>query len=100
MGGDIDPNSVIEYFSSSLNHQLTQWTIALFIASWLHSGRVKKEIKFQMESLVKVIDNLGLALREDLKIQSLRIEKVEKSLENMDGRVKHIEKDGHGDYRN
>jgi hypothetical protein len=95
----MEPQTVIEYFSSSLNHQITQWTIALFVASWLHSGRVKKEIKLQMSNLVNVIDGLGLALREDLKIQSQRIEKVEKSLENMDGRVKHIE-GGQDDHRN
>lgn len=63
--------------------QFFTWTAALGVASFIHSGRVKKEVR----AVVDALNNVALALKQDLKSHSERIEKVEKGLEKLIDRV-------------
>ncbi len=82
----IDLSTVQELFSQALSHQITQFTIAFGIASWMHSSRVRKEIRMQMESMVGAVDNVAKVLRADLDRQS-------KSVEQLTSRVEALEKE-------
>lgn len=90
----MDIQDVIDFFSQALAHQVTQWTIAFTIAAWVHSGRVKREIKDQMSGLSLAITDLGQALRQDLTSQSERIGKIENGFGTLDNRLKKIETKG------
>ncbi len=74
---DIDLESIQTVVSAGLSHQVTQWITALGIAAWIHSGRVKKEIKAQMGAMVDAINSLGDTLRKDMAADRERIGRVE-----------------------
>ena len=60
----------------ALANQVLQFGLAFTIAAFIHSGRVKREIRYQMESLTKAITDLGLALRKDLDDHSDKIDNL------------------------
>lgn len=61
-----------------MSHQVTQFGLAFAIAAWLHSGRVKKEIKAQADQISAAFNNLAEALRNDLKSLNDRVSALEK----------------------
>ena len=81
----MDVSSMLDLLSAGLSHDVTKWTIAFCIAAWIHSGRVKKEIKTQFGTIVESINSLGTALRNDLNSQN-------KKIDDLAGRVDQLEK--------
>jgi hypothetical protein len=79
--------------SATLNHQISQFTIAFGIAAWIHSGRVKKEISNQMTQVIAAINNTALALRQDLQAQDKRITILEVGITNITSRVSTLAKE-------
>lgn len=77
---------------NAFSQQFAIWTTSLGLASWIHSGRVKKEMREQMSQITDAINSLSHALRQDMALQSQRIGMVEKTLVNMDTRVSELEK--------
>lgn len=69
----LDPDKFLTYFSVAIQHQITINLIAFSVAAWIHSGRVKKEFT----SVTGAINNLGDALRADLKSLGNRLGTVE-----------------------
>ncbi len=61
------------------------------LAAWIHSGRVKSEIKAQCGPLTQAVREMGEALRQDLSVLSERTGKVEEGLSNLKNRVIIIE---------
>ena len=73
-----------EAFSGAIQAQVSQFTVAFALAAWIHSSRVKKEIKAQGTQFIDAVNNLTQALREDLRSQSIRIESVENRVHNLE----------------
>lgn len=75
---------IMGVLSDAAKSQIAQAGFFFTLAAWIHSSRVKKEIKENFMALTVAIDNVANALREDLKNQGERID-------NLDSRVKNIE---------
>lgn len=88
----LDVEIVKSFLGDALGAQVTQWTLGLAIASFIHAGRVKKEIKAQVGQLTGAIQELGVALRQDLSSQSERIGYVEKSVSQLSTRIETVER--------
>lgn len=86
MGADagIDQEVIRSFLGEAASNQITQAGFFFTLAAWLHSGRVKKEIKSNFASLTEALNNLADSLREDLKNHSSR-------LDNLTSRVQNIE---------
>lgn len=66
-GMDISPQFVVDHLSMAAQSQITQAGFFFTLAAWLHAGRVKSEIKLNFSSLTDALNNLGDALRNELK---------------------------------
>ena len=87
----LDLDILKNFLGEAISSQVAQWTLGLAIASIIHSGRVKKEIKLQFAQLTDAIRELGSALRQDLNAHSDRIGAVEKSVSQLSERIDGIE---------
>lgn len=87
----LNPEALALLFGDTFVKQMTLFSAAFSLAAWIHSGRVKKEIRIQMEPLTKAIVDLGAALREDLRVLSERTGKVEDGLADLKDRINKIE---------
>lgn len=81
---DIDFELVKKIAGEPFAQQLTIWTTSLAVASFIHSGRVKKEMSNITSALVK----LGESLRQDLKSQSDRIGTLETRIDKIEEKHK------------
>lgn len=76
--------SLVTHFGDTFQSQFSQ-TLAMFgLAAWIHSGRVKKEIAAQTGNVVSAVNNLALALRQDLASQASRIDVVENRVDALE----------------
>lgn len=73
VNADIHPEAIQHFLSEAAQNQITQAGFFFTMAAWIHSGRVKKEIKANFEILTQAINNVADSLREDLKSQSGQI---------------------------
>lgn len=80
----LDPEKLSGLFSEAMQHQIFQFTVAFTIAAWIHSGRVKKEIKNQFGSLVTALSGLGEKLEN-------RIEGVEQDVKEIKQKLRGAE---------
>lgn len=87
----IDPEIIIGLLGEAFASDFMRSGAAFALAAWIHSARVRKEIRSQMEPLTQSIKDLGAALRQDLAVLSERTGKVEEGLTNLKDRVKTIE---------
>lgn len=87
----LDLEIIKSFLGEKISAEVAQWGIALIIASFIHSGRVKKEIRSQFEHLTGAIRELGSALRQDLNNHSDRIGAVEKNMSQLSERVESLE---------
>lgn len=83
----LDPEHLTTMMSSAFSNQVTQFTLPFALAAWIHSGRVKKEIKSQFSELISVV-------KADLSIQSERMNNIEKGLTSLTTRVDTLVKGG------
>lgn len=81
----INPEAIQNFLGEAASNQITQAGFFFSMAAWIHSGRVKKEIKSNFVGLTEAINNVADSLREDLKNHSNK-------LDNLDSRVKNLEK--------
>jgi hypothetical protein len=87
----LDFESIQKLFGDALASQVAQFGFAFSMAAWIHSGRMKREIATQVASITTALNNLASALRQDLKSQSERIEKVEIGVNELRGRIYKLE---------
>lgn len=80
----VDSDTIRSFLGEAASNQITQAGFFFTLAAWLHSGRVKKEIKLNFIDLTSAINNVAESLREDLKNHSNR-------LDNLTNRVKNVE---------
>jgi len=77
--------TVTDMFGVLSESQMAQFGLFFTMASFIHSGRVKKEIRSNFEGLTHAIEKVSAALREDLKQHGDR-------LDNLYGRVDRLER--------
>lgn len=82
----IDPENLLRFFSDVVANQIAQAGFFFTMAAWIHSSRVKKEIAKNFSSVTDAINNVALALRNDLETHGKR-------LDNLSNRVDHLDKD-------
>lgn len=63
--------------TGAMQTQVGQFTVAFGLAAWIHSGRMKKEIKAQGQHFVDAVNNLTMAL-------TTRIDKVEDRVQSLE----------------
>lgn len=63
--------------------QFLIWTTSLIIASWIHAGRVRTELK----SITEALNSLSMALKKDLESHSTQLDKIETRLDKIDKTV-------------
>lgn len=76
---NIDLDSLSAIFSAALSHDITKWTVALSIASWIHGHKMKG----QFENVIISIDNLSKAFSS-----------LNSRITNIESRVENLEKKG------
>ncbi len=86
--GLIDPTMVGHWAEQLFGHQFTQMTLAFLAASWLHSGRVKKEIKIAFISLTAAIDNVANKVTNELSGIKTEIHDIRGRVEKLEGDTK------------
>ena len=88
-------HSVIGFLSEAMQSRIAQYGVCFAIASFIHSGRVKKEIKNNMvaftAAMTTAIDGVSHALREDLKKQTDTLKGVSDKVDNVSKRVEVLE---------
>lgn len=80
----MNPVMLTEYLNEAAASKVAQFGFLFTLAAWLHSGRVKKEIKTQFEIITDAINNVAMALRQDLAAQTKRLDSLEDRLENIE----------------
>lgn len=88
----MDLTPIYDFFGTAFSQDVTKWTCAFCIAAWVHSGQVKREMKKQFGFVVDSIDNLSVALRNDMNAQANRISSVENGVNKIIDRVDRLEK--------
>lgn len=81
---ELDSAPLLNFLSDASKNQITQAGFFFTAAAWIHSGRVKKEIKENFKALTLSIDHVADAFKEDLKRHGDR-------LDNLSFRVTHLE---------
>ncbi len=80
----LDVDNLPALLNAALASQVTQFGIAFSIAAFIHAGRMKKEIAFQMSNISLAVNNLATALRQDLASQAERLAEVEVRVNNIE----------------
>lgn len=88
----LDLEIIKAFLGEAISSDVAHWMLGLAIASFIHSGRVKKEIREQFVQLTEAIKDLGSALRQDLNAHSDRIGAVEKSVSQLADRIESVER--------
>lgn len=84
-----DIEGIKTLFGDATQNELTKMAFLFTAAAWIHSTRVKKEIKENFTSLTTAINEVAAAFREDLKNQgnivnnlTLRVTTIESVIKN------------------
>lgn len=80
-------DAVVKLLSETAQSQLAQAGFFFTIAAWLHSGRVKKEIRENFSALTQAIDNVANAFREDLKLQGARLDNLASRVSSLENKT-------------
>jgi len=82
---DIDRDKVMAVFSDTASNQIAQAGFFFSVAAWLHSGRVKKEIRVNFVALTMAINQVADAFKEDLKRHGDRIDNLSFRVQTLEG---------------
>lgn len=85
---DIDPEQLKYIFGEAASNQIAQAGFFFTVAAWLHSGRVKKEIKENFSSLTQAINDVASAFREDLKAHSEQLKNLSSRVQSLEEKTK------------
>lgn len=78
--------AILKFFSESAQNQIAQAGFFFMAASWIHSGRVKKEIRANFEALTMAIDKVADAFRADIRIHAARIDSLSDRVEDLESK--------------
>ena len=76
--------SAKHFLSDAMQSELTKTLFIFTVASWVHSSRVRKEIRENFASLTSAINAVAEAFKKDL-------EKQREITDNLSSRVKDLE---------
>ena len=85
---ELDSEQIKLIFGEAASNQIAQAGFFFTIAAWLHSGRVKKEIKENFSSLTKAINDVASAFREDLKAHSEQLNNLASRVQSLEEKTK------------
>lgn len=85
---DLTQEQIKLFFGEAASNQIAQAGFFFTIAAWLHSGRVKKEIKENFSSLTKAINDVASAFREDLKAHSEQLKNLSSRVQSLEEKTK------------
>ena len=92
----IDPETFTHILSETAKNQIAQAGFFFTLAALIHSSRTKKEIRSAVEamtiSLTTAINNVAVALRNDLAKQSEILMEQSKTIANHTDRLENLEK--------
>ncbi len=80
----VDHEAIKSFLGEAASNQITQAGFFFTMAAWLHSGRVKKEIKSNFENLTEALNNVAASLRDDLKNHSGRLDNLSMRVQNVE----------------
>lgn len=80
----LDPELLMSLGEKFFSHQFTQMTLAFTLASFIHSSRVKKEIKLAFVSLTDSIMSVGKTVGDEVNGVKVEVSKL-------NARVKEVE---------
>lgn len=90
----VDPNTLVQNMSVVAQNQIAQAGFFFTLAAWIHSGRVKKEIKDSFSSLTEALNSLSDALRKELKIHTdqlsdhaIKLDKLKEHVQELQGKT-------------
>lgn len=83
----ISQEALKHFLGEAAQNQITQAGFFFTLAAWLHSGRVKKEIKSNFASLTEAINNVAESLRQDLKNHSNRLDNLTSRVETVENNL-------------
>lgn len=81
---DIDPSYLLGLLSDATQKEIVKYGFLFTMAAWIHSSRVKKEIKLNFTSLTEAINNIAVTLREDLEKHGKRLDSIESRVQNLE----------------
>lgn len=70
LGLDVNSENISTFLGNMAGNEIAQTGFLFTVAAWLHSGRVKKEIKDNFSSLTTAINNVAESFKQDLKAHS------------------------------
>jgi hypothetical protein len=76
----LEGQTIRAFLGDAIESDVAQFMLAFTIAAFIHSSRVKKEIRANFDRLADAIKDLSSALRQDLASHSDRIAKVEERM--------------------
>ena len=65
----IETEAVKHFLSEAMQNELTKTMLIFGLASWIHSSRVRKEIRENFTSLTSAINDVADAFKKDLEEQ-------------------------------
>ena len=87
-GLEVDSELIKTVFGEAANSQIAQAGFFFTVAAWLHSGRVKREIKDNFQLLTLAINNVAESFREDLKKHGERLDNLSSRVESLETKTK------------
>lgn len=84
---DIDHEAIKGFLGEAVGNQITQAGFFFTAAAWVHSSRVKKEIKANFASLTAAINNVAESFREDLKNHSERLDNLSMRVQTVENNI-------------
>lgn len=92
--GLLDPSKVeplTKLLSDTAQSSIAQTGFYFIVAAWIHSGRLKREIKSNFSSLTLAITEATTALKKEIELQGKLIGQQGEILANTIGRVETLE---------
>ena len=88
-----DIEGIKSLFGEATQNELTKLAFLFTAAAWIHSTRVKKEIKENFTSLTTAINEVATAFREDLKNQGLIVNNLALRITTVESLIKNNNKE-------
>lgn len=90
----IDPVSFMQHVSAVANNQIAQAGFFFTLAAFIHSGRVKTEIKSAFLTLTDSLNQLGNTLSQQLHEHSEKLDAHQKKLDALSTTVTELQLKG------
>lgn len=83
----LSPDTVdllLKHLSEASRTEFAKSIFIFSLAAVIHSGRMKKEIRQNFETLIMSIDRVSATLREDLSVQAKRLDGISSRVDDLE----------------